>query len=467
MDKNLWKWITCFAIPAIIYFMPIPAGLSVQAWQLFAVYIAAILGLMLRPATEPVVLLVIIAASSIIFKNGGAILSGYSSSTTWLVFTAFMVGTAFIETGLGRRIAYYLIGKFGKTSLRLGYIAALTDMVISPATPSNTARTGGIVFPIFRSIANTLDSKPGPTSRRIGAYLTLTLYQISLTTGYMFITAIAPNALMITFAKNIMKIEISWMGWAIAAFVPAIICLSLIPWVVYKLYPPEMKEIDNVHIAEKGAAELGPISAREIRLALLFVLAIIGWATGSITKIGSAYVALAFVALVLLTKVITWENLVNTKGAWNTLIWYGGIIGIATSLAKAKFFVWLAALTSKTLHFGDYPTVLILAALVLFSLVIRYLFASMGVFVATMIPVFFTLGMVANVPPMPLVFLISFAASYGCLLTHYGGALGPVLFGDGYVDQATWWKVGAVIALMSFAIHICIGLPYWKIIGLW
>lgn len=467
MQTSRGRWLICLVIPVVIYLLPVPAGLSIKAWQLFAVYIAAILGLMLRPATEPVVLLVIIAAASLFFKNGGAILSGYASPTTWLVFIAFMVGTAFIETGLGKRIAYYLIGKLGKSTLRLGYIAALTDLIISPATPSNTARTGGIVFPIFRSIAAALESYPGPTARRVGAYLTLTLYQISLTTGYMFITAIAPNALMVTFAKNILKVDISWTMWAVAAFVPGIISLALIPWIVYKVFPPELKNIDNINLSQKGLTELGPVSTREKWLIVLFVLAILGWATDSITQIGATYIAISFVAMILLTGVVTWDQVVSTKGAWNTLVWYGGIIGIADSLAKEKFFEWFAKLTGKLLNFADYQSIVIMIGLVLFSLSIRYLFASMGVFVATMIPVLFTLAAAAKVPLIPAAFLLSFAASYGCLLTHYGGAVGPVLFGDGFVDQATWWKVGAIVVLISFVVHVCIGLPYWKIIGLW
>ncbi len=111
-------------------------------------------------------------------KNTNSLLLGYSNSVTWLVFSAFMVSSAFIKTGLGRRIAYILIGKFGSSSLGLGYVAAITDLILSPATPSNTARTGGIVYPIFLIIASALGSEPGPSARVFGAYLSLLLYEI-------------------------------------------------------------------------------------------------------------------------------------------------------------------------------------------------------------------------------------------------------------------------------------------------
>jgi len=175
MDSKVWKLGICVLVAVVILMLPAPAGLSPDAWKLFAMYLAAIFQLVLRPFDEAVILLAVIAISGLSFGKIGALLSGYASSSAWLVFSAFMIGTAFTSTGLGRRVAYVLIGKFGRTTLRLGYVAAVTDLAISPATPSNTARTGGIVYPIFQSIAIALDSKPGPTARRIGAYLTLTL----------------------------------------------------------------------------------------------------------------------------------------------------------------------------------------------------------------------------------------------------------------------------------------------------
>jgi len=301
MGSKIWKFGVCVLVSVVILMLPPPSGLTVAAWQLFAIYLAAIFGLVLRPFDEAVILLGVIAAAGLAFGNMGALLSGYASSSAWLVFSAFMIGAAFSATGLGRRVAYFLIGKFGRTTLRLGYVAAVTDLVISPATPSNTARTGGIVYPIFQSIALALDSKPGPTARRVGAYLTLTLYYISFTTGYTFLTAMAPNVLILSFAKSILKVEVDWILWAKAAIVPGLVTLFLIPWVVYKIYPPEVKKIDNETLGKKGLADLGPMSKREITLAILFVLAVLGWALGSVFKIDATAVAVGFVAACLLT----------------------------------------------------------------------------------------------------------------------------------------------------------------------
>jgi DASS family divalent anion:Na+ symporter len=467
MDSKVWKLGICVLVAVVILLLPAPAGLSPAAWKLFAMYLAAIFGLVLRPFDEAVILLAVIAISGLSFGNIGALLSGYASSSAWLVFSAFMIGTAFTSTGLGRRVAYVLIGKFGRTTLRLGYVAAVTDLAISPATPSNTARTGGIVYPIFQNIAIALDSKPGPTARRIGAYLTLTLYYISFTTGYTFLTAMAPNVLILSFAKSILKVDVDWILWAKAAIVPGLVTLFLIPWLVYKIYPPEIKKIDNETMAQKGLAELGPMSRREKTLGILFVLAILGWALGSFFKIDATSVAVGFVAACLLTGVVTWDSLLSSKSAWSTFMWYGGIIGLADALSKAKFFEWLAKLIAANVNFGGIHPLVVIAALVLFSLAVRYLFASMAAYVASMLPVLFTIALVAKVPLLPLVFLIAFAAGYGGMLTHYGGALSPVLFGMGYIDQGTWWRKGAIMALISFVTTFILGFLWWNVIGIY
>ena len=170
---------------------------------------------------------------------------------------------------------------------------------------------------------------------------------------------------------------------------------------------------------------MGPMSGREKTLAILFLLAVLGWALGSVFKIDATAVAVGFVAACLLTGVVGWDNILGYKSAWSTFMWYGGIIGLADALSRAKFFEWLAKVIGANVNFAGINPIAILAALVLFSLVVRYLFASMAAYVATMIPVLFTLALVAKVPLLPLIFLIAFSAGYGGMLTHYGGRPDP------------------------------------------
>ncbi len=263
MDSRWLKLGLTILVGVVILLIPVPKGLTVEAWRFLALYLATIAGIMIKPFSESVVLLLAISISSILMKNITTVLSGYANTTTWLVFSAFMLSQAFIETGLGKRIAYILLKRFGRTTLGVGYVGAATDLVLSPATTSITARTGGLVYPIFRSLSVTLDSEPGETSRRIGSYLTLLLYFVSVTTAVMFITSLATNPLLVTFAKEILHVEITWFQWAQAAFLPGFIILLALPYLVYKIYPPEIKQINNIELSEKGLAELGPMKTKK------------------------------------------------------------------------------------------------------------------------------------------------------------------------------------------------------------
>lgn len=469
MSKRfIGKWAIVICIPLIILAIPVPAGFSVDAWRLFAVYVGAILGIMVRPLPEPAILLIAISITSLVLKKMGPVMSGYSNGTTWLVFTAFCLSKAFETTGLGKRIAYLLIGKIGHSSLGLGYAMMITDTIISPATPSNTARTGGIVYPIFKSLSSTLGSEPGPTGRKIGCYLNLVAYEISMTTCCLFITATAPNVVVLKFAKDILNVDISWMTWAAAAFLPVMLVLVFIPYIVYKLYPPEIKTIDNYkELSEEGLKTLGNVSLQEKILAILFVLAIVGWATTSITKFNATAIAIAFVAAALATGVFKWKDVLQAGGAWSTLIWYGGIIGMATALTQAKFFKSLADVMAKSLDLSSFSEFLAFGIILFVSVIVRYVFASTAAFATSFVPVLLTLGMVAHLPPIPLTLMLGISLSWPALLTHYGGACGPVLFGYGYVDQVTWWRIGTVITVIHFIVTMVVSFPYWRLIGLY
>lgn len=461
------RWLVLVIVPALVLMSPIPNGLTAAAWKIFAVYTAAILGLILRPAGEAVVMLTVIAFGSFLVPIKD-LLSGYGDATVWLVFSAFLITQAFADTGLGKRIAYWMIGRFGKSSLGLVYGQMITDFILSPATPSNTARSGGIVYPIFRNVASTLGSEPGPTSRKIGAYITIAGYAISLSTSAVFVTACAPNALTVGFAKNILKVDISWMDWFIGMSVPAIIACIAVPYIIYKIYTPELKEITNhKELSENGLRELGPTSKGEKLLMLFFILAIIGWATSSITKIAGTSVALLFFACCAIFKLIDWSNVLKNSGAWNTLIWYGAIIGLSGILAKAKFFVWLAKVVGASMNLTGINSYIVLGTILLISVLVRYIFASMGAYVGAFLPVLFTLGLAANAPALPLALLLGASSAFGCLLTHYGGAVGPVLFGSGYVSQKDWWRIGAILVVFNIVLYMTIGLGYWKAIGIW
>lgn len=458
------------AIPVLFFLIPAPEGLSLIAWRLLGIYIATIVGLVIKPYGEPVILLAAVAASAATIGNTagaeklvkvGQTLSGYQSGTTWLIFTAFTLSSAFVITGLGKRIAYYMIGWIGNTTLRLGYVTVFLDLLLSPATPSNTARAGGIVFPIINSVAVALGSDPEKSPKLAGRYLLLNVYMTVKTTSYLFLTAMAPNALALSIMEPVLGFKVNWIEWFLAASVPGLLCLFLIPLICYFIAKPELKHVDNKNIAKKGLEELGPMSMREKSLAVLFVLALFGWICADFLGVNSTTVALITMVLCIVLNIVSWDDVRKNKAGWDTLIWYGGIIGMSKILENAKFFEWLADTLNKHLDFGDHGMLALVVILIL-SVSVRYLFASGGAYVAAMIPVFATVGKVAGAPVELLTLGLLFANSYGGSVTHYGGGPGPITFGAGYNDIKSWWTAGFIIAFGSLLVHTTIGFGWWN-----
>ena len=503
--KKLIHYAIILACPILTYIFPAPLGLPIIGWHLFGVYVGTILAIMFKPFPLPIVLLAGVALASIVvgttpsekwintaalsellhwnliehtsleqwFKTAQSklvkialkendVLNGYKSGTTWLVFAAFAMSTAFVTTGLGKRIAYLMIRAFGGTTLRLGYVNACLDLLLSPAMPSTTARAGGIMFPIMNSVTVSLGSDPEKSPRKAGHYLLLNTYMIVKTTGYMFLTAMAPNAVALELMKPITGITFNWPQWFLAASVPGLLCLLLTPLVVYILYPPELKKVDNAAIAKKGLEEIGPISKQEKTLLGLFVVAVLAWIFSDQLHVSSSTIAISVMALLVILAVINWEDLLKNKGAWNTFIWYGGILGLSSVLDKAHFFTWLSETLKQVMNFGEGHATVATIAILAVSVGVRYLFASGGAYVAAMVPVFSAVGMAAGASPTLLALGLLFSNSYGGALTHYGSGPAPVIFGAGYHDTKSWWIVGAVVGFGSLLIHVTVGFAWWQ-----
>lgn len=237
-SKQIRNLLITIAVGVVIWFLPVPNGITDQAWHLFAVFVSTILGFILAPLPIGAVafLGVTIAALTGVITTSVAI-SGFGNSTIWLIICAFLLARGFIKSGLGRRIAFLIIKAIGKSSLSLGYAITLSDFIISPATPSSTARAGGIIYPIIRSLSSALGSEPGPTARKFGAYIMQIEYQANAITCAMFMTAMAGNPLIVELAEKTIGVQITWGNWALAAIVPGLLSLLLMPYLLYKLFP--------------------------------------------------------------------------------------------------------------------------------------------------------------------------------------------------------------------------------------
>lgn len=465
--KNLTRGLITFAIGAAIWFFPVPDGLKIGAWRLFAIFSATIAGFILRPVPIGSMSFISITFTILtqVLKPEEA-LSGFSASNMWLIISAFFFSRGLIKSGLGRRIAYNLIAKFGDSALKIGYILTLSELIISPATPSNTARGGGIIFPIARGLSSAFKSEPGATSRRIGAYLMQVGYQGNVITSAMFMTAMSGNPVIALLAAKALDINISWGLWAAAGIIPGVLSLIIMPYYLYKFFPPEITHTSEAKsLASVELQAMGPMTFTEKVVAAVFAGALLLWGTSQYTHMDATAVALLAVSCMLVSKVLTWQDVLEEKGAWDTFIWMGSLVGLAAYLSKLGFIPWLAkAVSANMAGISWIPAFFLVVVIYVYT---HYGFASMVAHIVAMYSAFVTVMVATGVPPYLAVLSLAFMSSLCGSLTHYAAGPAPIYFGAGYIDQNTWWKHGFVISIINLVVWIGVGGCWWKILGLW
>jgi DASS family divalent anion:Na+ symporter len=467
-SSKLWlRWLLIVSAALLIWFFPVPQGVEDKAWHLLAIFVATIVGIIARPLSMGAIAMIGIIATVLTGTLSiDDALSGFSNRVIWLIVTAFFISRGFIKTGLGERIAYIFIALLGKKSLGLAYGLVATDLVLSPAIPSNTARGGGIIFPIVRSTAGTYQSEPNTdTTRKIGAFLMFTSFQGLNITSAMFLTAMAANPLVVELARGL-GVELTWGSWAAAAALPGLLSLLIIPYVIYKLYPPQIKETaDAARFAKNKLNEMGKMKKSEWVMLFTFFLLLLLWIFGPYFNLHSTSAALAGIGILLITKVLSWEDILEEHGAWNTLVWFAALVMMASFLNELGLIPWFSETIKNLVQGTDWVSAFIILALVYFYS--HYFFASNTAHVSSMYVPFLAVAIALGTPAILAALVLGFFSNLFSSMTHYGTGPAPVFYGSGYVELNTWWKLGFLISLINILIWVGVGGFWWKLLNLW
>jgi DASS family divalent anion:Na+ symporter len=463
---RLWRWLVVLVPGVVIWTAPFLELLPAQR-HLLAVFVATIIALVAHPV--PMGVSAITAMTFLAFTRTlppARVLAGFSNLTVWLVFSAFLFARAVTITRLGQRIAYLFIHRFGRSPLSLGYSLAAADVVLAPFVPSDTARGGGIMFPVTRSVAQAAGSEPGPTALRLGAFLMLVSFHATYTASGMFLTGMAANPLIAEFASKQAHVELTWARWITGSIVPALLSLTLVPLLIRRFVRPT---IDDIHAVREHArvqlAGMGAMPRAEWTLVVVMLAVMTGWVTSPLHGLHNTVVALAGVSALLLVGVLTWDDLLAERRAWDALIWFAPLLMMADALNEAG--VIRALSTSFFAHVHGYPWQLAFPLLAVTYLYLHYGFASMTAHVTALYPSFIAAALLAGSPPLVAALVLAYFSNLNASLTHYGTGSAPIFFGAGYVSQNTWWRIGFTISLLNLVIWLGVGMLWWKVLGWW
>ena len=474
------RWIM-LALPIVVAILlllvPTPAGLEPYAWHFFAIFVGVIVGLIFEPLPGAVIGLtgvVVIALFSqfVLFspaelaKPGFKVateafrwgVSGFGNSTVWLIFGAFMFAAGYDKTQFGRRLALILVKYLGRRSLTLGYAITFADLLLAPFTPSNTARSGGTIYPIIANLPPLYGSKPNdPSARRIGSYLMWVAITAACITSSMFLSALAPNLLALV--KSVVGFDISWGMWFIAFLPLGVLLILTMPLLAYWLYPPEVKVNDEVpRWATAELQKLGKLSRNEILLLIFVVCALLMWIFAT-AWIEPAMAALLIIILMLWTGVLNWSDITSNKAAWNTFAWFATLVALADGLARVGFIAWLGKEGGLLLQGYD-PQISAVVLLIAFYL-LHYLFASTTAHTTALLPAMLTIAAAIPGINMP-VFCLMLCTSLGVMgiITPYGTGPSPIYYGSGYLPTKDYWRLGTIFGLLFLVLLMLIAYPW-------
>ena len=479
--KINWKTITPLIVWLVIYLLPTPEGLNANQWHYFAVFAAVITGLVLESMPVGAVGLIGLTFAAVMGyvesdpnKSLRWALSGFAESTVWLIVGAFIFAIGYRKSGLGKRIALLLVRGLGRRTLGLGYAVTFADLILAPATPSNTARSGGTIYPIISNIPKIYGSEPGPTAGKIGTYVMWTAFAATAVTSSLFLTALAPNAAALSIAKKTVGVDMTWSQWFIGFAPLGILLLAIMPAISYYLIKPEIKE--SPMIREWASGELramGPLSRSEWIMTGLVLLAMFMWITGSnpniaLPGLGANYinptmVVFVVISLLLITRVVSFADITAEKGAWEVFFYFTSLLTLAAGLNDIGFIKWLATGFAKPLA-GMSPTIAMILLVTLFFW-IHYFFSSITAHVAAVLPVVLAVGLgISNISTPTLTLLCLYSLGLMGVIGPYATGPAPIYFGSGFIEKRDFWKFGLIFGAIYFAGLIGIVMPWLEMI---
>jgi len=262
--RTLIAQVATVALVTVVWVVAPPDGLSVPAWRLFGVFAGAIFAVVVNalPILTASVFAVAAAVLTGLLQPADAY-AGFGNGTILLIVVAFLVANAVVKCGLGKRGGHWIVSRFGRSTLGLSYSIFMLDAVIAPAFPSNTARSG-VLYPLAFSLCDAAGATPDrPDRRRLGAFLMYSGIASLSVSSALWLTAMVANPLGSEIARGA-GVEIGFGRWLIAACVPTLCAMALLPPMLYRLIGPEVRATPEAPSAARDALKaLGPLSRAE------------------------------------------------------------------------------------------------------------------------------------------------------------------------------------------------------------
>lgn len=442
-----------------LWFTPAPDGLTVQAWRLFAIFTTAIIAVVVN--AFPILTASVLAVSAAVLSgllSPAKAYAGFANGTILLIVLAFLVARSVVKCGLGTRIGHLIVSLFGRSALGLSYSIFLVDGIIAPAFPSNTARSG-VIFPLAYSLAGAAGATPENESRRrLGSFLMFSgIVSLSLSSA-LWLTAMAANPLGTEIARAL-GVEIGFGSWLLAASVPTLTGMLLMPPLLHWLIGPELTATPEAPAAARRAlAALGPLARDEKIVLAAFVGMVALWGAAGTLKLDSTAVAFLGFGVLLASGVLTLQDIAKEGDVLATFIWFAVLFTLSSQLNELGFMGYLGQRLAGSL--SGLSSVAAALVLVVAYVLLHYMFVSQTAHLLALFGVFLDVGVKLGVPATPLAFQLLFATNYFSAITPQGSSANLLFAGSGLLSQREMYRLGGLSTAFCMAVYLLIGTPW-------
>jgi DASS family divalent anion:Na+ symporter len=442
-----------------LWFSPVPEGLVPAAWHLFALFVAAIVAVVI--GALPILTSSVLALAAAVLSGTLApakAYSGFANGTILLIVVAFLVARAVVKCGLGERLGHLVVSAFGRSTLGLGYSVFLVDVVIAPAFPSNTARSG-VLYPLVLSVAEAAGARPGVEGRRrLGSFLMFSGIASLTVSSALWFTAMAANPLGAEIARGY-GLEIGFGSWLVASSIPTLAAMALLPFVLYKVVAPEVTATPEApRAARRALAELGPLRTQEKIVAATFLGMVGLWASAATLGLDSTAIAFLGLGALLSAGVLTLGDIAKEGDVLATFIWFAVLFTLSGQLNELGFMGYLGERLAGAL--GGLSAALAGVVLVVAYVLLHYLFVSQTAHLLALFGVFLDVGVKLGVPVALLAFLLLFATNFFSANTPQGSSANLLFAGSGYLSQGELYRLGGLTTAFNLVLYLVVGIPW-------
>lgn len=457
---------------AIIYTMPTPIGLSYAGKMALGVFLTALILWITESIPNYAVSLLVIVALPLTGAWGEEQAMGVLGyEVIWLTFAAFIIASGMEKSGLAKRMALYLITKFGKSVNSVLMLLIIINFLIAFVVPSTTARAA-MMFPIVLLVVEAFEANINDPKNNFGKLLALHGIQANNLSTAAIVTATSSQILAISFIKDLTGHDVSWMEWFIASAPITILTLAamfFIGKILFKLPKADSKTLDLTKLKDEYN-KLGKMTITEKKALLIFTITLALWAMDSLQvklfgfQLSLVMVAILSAALFFLPYIgiLKWKE---AKISWNLLIFACGAYAGGVALDETGLAAWGLNIIFKKIGVENMSFITLFAVIMFIASFSHLLFTSKTVRTIILIPTIIGIANATGYNPVALALPAAFCIADTITLPPHS-KVNLIYYGTGYFTVLEQMLYGVLVLLAKWAILVVASFTWFKIIGI-